>query len=176
MRYTEAKLQKLAEEVLADLDKDTVDFKPNFDESLQEPTVLPAKAPLLLMNGSNGIAVGMATNMAPHNLGECCDAICAYIDNPDIDVDGLMEHIKGPDFPTGGIIMGKQGIIDAYNTGRGRVVIRAKTDIEVICASTMTENAASERTLEKAGFIRTSRGVLQDWGYEKPVAADMWFS
>ena len=131
MRYTEAKLQKLAEEVLADLDKDTVDFKPNFDESLQEPTVLPAKAPLLLMNGSNGIAVGMATNMAPHNLGECCDAICAYIDNPDIDVDGLMEHIKGPDVPTGGIIQGTRGIRDAFETGRGRIVIRSKTNIEV---------------------------------------------
>jgi DNA gyrase subunit A len=131
MRYTEAKLQKLAEEVLADLDKDTVDFKPNFDESLQEPTVLPAKAPLLLMNGSNGIAVGMATNMAPHNLSECCDAICAYIDNPDIDVDGLMEHIKGPDFPTGGIIQGTRGIRDAFETGRGRIVIRSRTNIEV---------------------------------------------
>ena len=131
MRYTEAKLQKLAEEVLADLDKDTVDFKPNFDESLQEPTVLPAKAPLLLMNGSNGIAVGMATNMAPHNLGECCDAICAYIDNPDIDVDGLMQYIKGPDFPTGGIIQGIRGIRDAFETGRGRIVIRSRTNIEV---------------------------------------------
>ena len=131
MRYTEAKLQKLAEEVLADLDKDTVDFKPNFDESLQEPTVLPAKAPLLLMNGSNGIAVGMATNMAPHNLSECCDAICAYIDNPDIDTDGLMQYIKGPDFPTGGIIQGLRGIRDAFETGRGRIVIRSKTNIEV---------------------------------------------
>ena len=131
MRYTEAKLQKLAEEVLADLDKDTVDFKPNFDESLQEPTVLPAKAPLLLMNGSNGIAVGMATNMAPHNLSECCDAICAYIDNPEIDVDGLMQYIKGPDFPTGGIIQGLRGIRDAFETGRGRIVIRSKTNIEV---------------------------------------------
>ena len=131
MRYTEAKLQKLAEEVLADLDKDTVDFKPNFDESLLEPTVLPAKAPLLLMNGSNGIAVGMATNMAPHNLSECCDAICAYIDNPDIDVDGLMQYIKGPDFPTGGIIQGLRGIRDAFETGRGRIVIRSKTNIEV---------------------------------------------
>ena len=131
MRYTEAKLQKLAEEVLADLDKDTVDFKPNFDESLQEPTVLPSKAPLLLMNGSNGIAVGMATNMAPHNLSECCDAICAYIDNPDIDVDGLMQYIKGPDFPTGGIIQGVRGIRDAFETGRGRIVIRSRTNIEV---------------------------------------------
>ena len=131
MRYTEAKLQRLAEEVLADLDKDTVDFKPNFDESLQEPTVLPAKAPLLLMNGSNGIAVGMATNMAPHNLSECCDAICAYIDNNDIELDELMQHIKGPDFPTGGIIQGIRGIRDAFETGRGRIVIRSKTNIEV---------------------------------------------
>ncbi len=130
MRYTEAKLEKLAEEVLGDLDKNTVDMMLNFDDSIEEPTVLPTKAPLLLLNGSSGIAVGMATNMAPHNLGECCDAICAYIDNPDITVDGLMEYIKGPDFPTGGIIMGRQGIIDAYMTGRGRVVIRAKADIE----------------------------------------------
>ncbi len=131
MRYTEAKLQKLAEEILADLDKDTVDFKPNFDESLQEPTVLPCKAPLLLMNGSNGIAVGMATNMAPHNLTECCNAICAYIDNPDITTEELMQHIKGPDFPTGGIIQGERGIKDAFETGRGRIVIRSKTNIEV---------------------------------------------
>ncbi|MBR3500409.1 MAG: DNA gyrase subunit A [Bacteroidales bacterium] len=130
MRYTEAKLAKLAEEVLADLDKDTVDFTLNFDDTIWEPTVLPTKAPLLLLNGSAGIAVGMATNMAPHNLSECCDAICAYIDNPDIDVEGLMEHIKGPDFPTGGIVMGRQGIVDAYTTGRGRVVLRAKAEIE----------------------------------------------
>lgn len=130
MRYTEAKLAKISESVLCDLDKDTVDFTLNFDDTIQEPTVLPTKAPLLLLNGSSGIAVGMATNMAPHNLGECCDAICAYIDNPDIDVPGLMEHIKGPDFPTGGIIMGRQGIVDAYTTGRGKVVVRAKADIE----------------------------------------------
>lgn len=130
MRYTEAKLEKLSAEVLADLDKDTVDMTLNFDDSLQEPTVLPTKVPLLLLNGSSGIAVGMATNMAPHNLGECCDAICAYIDNPDICVEDLMQYIKGPDFPTGGIILGRQGIIDAYNTGRGRIVLRAKTEIE----------------------------------------------
>lgn len=131
MRYTEAKLEKLTGEVLADLDKDTVDFQNNFDDTLQEPTVLPTKAPLLLLNGSSGIAVGMATNMAPHNLGECCDAICAYIDNPDITVDELMHYIKGPDFPTGGIIQGRQGIRDAFETGRGRIVIRSKTEIEV---------------------------------------------
>lgn len=131
MRYTEAKLEKLANDVLGDMEKDTVDFQLNFDDTIQEPTVLPAKAPLLLLNGSAGIAVGMATNMAPHNLGECCDAICAYIDNPDIDTDGLMHYIKGPDFPTGGIIQGIQGIRDAYETGRGKVVVRAKTEIEV---------------------------------------------
>ena len=131
MRYTEAKLEKLAEEVLADLDKNTVDFQNNFDDSLQEPVVLPTKVPLLLLNGASGIAVGMATNMAPHNLSECCDAICAYIDNPDITVDELMHYIKGPDFPTGGIIQGRQGIRDAFETGRGRIVIRSKTDIEV---------------------------------------------
>ena len=131
MRYTEAKLAKLSDEVLADLDKDTVDFQNNFDDSLQEPTVLPTKLPLLLLNGSSGIAVGMATNMAPHNLSECCDAICAYIDNPDITIDELMQYVKGPDFPTGGIIQGRQGIRDAFETGRGRIVIRSKTDIEV---------------------------------------------
>jgi len=131
MRYTEAKLSRLSAEVLADLDKDTVDFQNNFDDSLQEPTVLPTKLPLLLLNGSSGIAVGMATNMAPHNLTECCDAICAYIDNPDITIEELMQHVKGPDFPTGGIIQGRQGIKDAFETGRGRIVIRSKTEIEV---------------------------------------------
>ncbi|MCI2082891.1 MAG: DNA gyrase subunit A [Bacteroidales bacterium] len=132
MRYTEAKLNKLAETVLEDLDKDTVDFVPNFDESLQEPEVLPAKAPLLLLNGASGIAVGMATNMAPHNLTEVGNAICAYIDNPEITVGELMEkYIKGPDFPTGGIIQGIGGIRDAFETGRGRIVVRSKTEIEV---------------------------------------------
>ena len=131
MRYTEAKLEKMSEDVLADMDKDTVDMTLNFDDTLQEPTVLPTKAPLLLLNGASGIAVGMATNMAPHNLGECCDAICAYIDNPEITTEELMQYIKGPDFPTGGIVMGRSGIREAYETGRGRVVVRSKTDIEV---------------------------------------------
>ena len=131
MRYTEAKLEKMSEDVLADMDKDTVDMDLNFDDTLQEPTVLPTKAPLLLLNGASGIAVGMATNMAPHNLGECCDAICAYIDNPEITTDELMQYIKGPDFPTGGIVMGRSGIREAYETGRGRVVVRSKTEIEV---------------------------------------------
>lgn len=130
MRYTEAKLARMSEDVLADIEKDTVDMQLNFDDTIEEPTVLPTKLPLLLLNGASGIAVGMATNMAPHNLSECSDAICALIDNPDIDTEGLMQYIKGPDFPTGGIIMGRQGIVDAYNTGRGKVVVRAKTEIE----------------------------------------------
>ncbi len=131
MRYTEARFNSLSEEVLADLDKDTVDFVNNFDDTLKEPVVLPAKAPLLLLNGTSGIAVGMATNMAPHNIGEVCSAIDAYIDNNDITVEELMQHIKGPDFPTGGIIQGLQGIKDAFETGKGRIVVRAKTEIEV---------------------------------------------
>ena len=138
MRYTEAKLEKMSEAVLADLDKNTVDMVKNFDERFDEPTVLPTKVPLLLINGSSGIAVGMATNMAPHNLSECCDAICAYIDNPEIDLDGLMEHIKGPDFPTGGIIQGYSGIREAFANGRGRIVIRSKTDIELAANGTET--------------------------------------
>ena len=131
MRYTEARFNAIAEEVLLDLDKNTVDFRNNFDDTLQEPVVLPAKAPLLLLNGASGIAVGMATNMAPHNMNEICDAIIAYIDNNDITTDELMEHVQGPDFPTGGIIQGYQGIKDAFETGRGRIVVRSKTDIEV---------------------------------------------
>ena len=131
MRYTEARFNAIAEEVLLDLDKNTVDFRNNFDDTLQEPVVLPAKAPLLLLNGASGIAVGMATNMATHNMNEICDAIIAYIDNNDITTDELMEHVQGPDFPTGGIIQGYQGIKDAFETGRGRIVVRSKTDIEV---------------------------------------------
>jgi DNA gyrase subunit A len=130
MRYTEARLQKISEEILADLDKNTVDFVPNYSEEYQEPVVLATKIPTLLINGASGIAVGMATNMAPHNLREIIDAIYAYLDNNDITVEELLNYVKGPDFPTGGIIYGYQGIKDAYETGRGRVVIRSKTDIE----------------------------------------------
>lgn len=130
MRYTEARLRKIAEEMMTDIDKDTVDFRPNFDESLEEPTVLPAKIPNLLVNGASGIAVGMATNMAPHNLTEVCDGICAYIDNREITIGELMQHIKGPDFPTGGVIYGVEGLKDAFETGRGRVVMRGKAEIE----------------------------------------------
>lgn len=132
MRYTEAKLEKVSDEILTDLDKETVDFQNNFDDTLKEPTVLPTKIPLLLINGAAGIAVGMATNMAPHNLSESIDAICAYLDNRDISIDGLMEHIKAPDFPTGGIIYGYEGVRDAFHTGRGRIVLRGKAGFEEI--------------------------------------------
>jgi DNA gyrase subunit A len=131
MRYTEAKLKRIAEETLSDIEKETVDFQPNFDDTLQEPTVLPTRIPTLLVNGAAGIAVGMATNMPPHNLSEAVDAIVAYIDDPEITTEGLMHHIKGPDFPTGGIIYGEQGIREAYETGRGRIVVRAKTEVEL---------------------------------------------
>jgi DNA gyrase subunit A len=130
MRYTEVRMTKLAQEMLRDINKDTVDFVPNFDESEMEPSVLPSKFPNLIVNGSSGIAVGMATNMAPHNLNETIDGVIAYIDNPEIDVEGLMEHIKGPDFPTGGMIMGKKAIREAYETGRGKLQLRAVVDIE----------------------------------------------
>jgi len=131
MRYTEARLKKIAEETLADIDKDTVDFTPNFDDSLTEPSVLPTRIPNLLVNGASGIAVGMATNMPPHNLTEIIDATIAYIDNNDITTDEILQYVKGPDFPTGGIIYGEQGIRDACETGRGRIVVRSKTEIEL---------------------------------------------
>jgi DNA gyrase subunit A len=131
MRYTEAKLKRIAEETLSDIDKETVDFQPNFDDTLQEPVVLPTRIPTLLVNGASGIAVGMATNMPPHNLTESINAIIAYMDNPEITVDELMHFIKGPDFPTGGIIYGEQGIREAFETGRGRIVVRARTEVEL---------------------------------------------
>ncbi|MBR3129991.1 MAG: DNA topoisomerase 4 subunit A, partial [Clostridia bacterium] len=135
MRYTEARLSKMAMELMRDIDKDTVDFQPNFDGTQQEPVVLPARFPNLLVNGSNGIAVGMATNMPPHNLGETIDGLCAMIDNPDITNDELMAYIPGPDFPTGAIILGKQGIAQAYRTGRGKIYVRARTEIEQMSQS-----------------------------------------
>ncbi len=131
MRYTEARLQRIAEETLSDIDKNTVDFQLNFDDTLEEPTVLPTRVPILLVNGASGIAVGMATNMAPHNLAEVCDATIAYIDNHEITTEGLMEHIKAPDFPTGGLIYGFNGVREAFETGRGRIVLRSKTEIEI---------------------------------------------
>ena len=131
MRYTEARMRKIAEDMLSDIDKDTVDFRPNFDESLSEPTVLPARIPNLLVNGAAGIAVGMATNMAPHNLTEVIDGTVAYIDNKDITVEGLMEYVKAPDFPTGGTIYGTEGVKNAFETGRGRIVMRGKAEFDV---------------------------------------------
>ncbi|MBP3547916.1 MAG: DNA gyrase subunit A [Alistipes sp.] len=130
MRYTEARMQKITDEVMADIDKETIDWGLNFDDTLKEPTVLPTKIPLLLVNGASGIAVGMATNMAPHNLGEVVDACCAYIDNPECECEELLQYVKGPDFPTGAIIYGYEGVKEALLTGRGRVVMRAKTEIE----------------------------------------------
>ena len=155
MRYTEAKLEKISEDILGDLEKDTVDMQNNFDDSLQEPTVMPTKLPLVLLNGSSGIAVGMATNMAPHNLSECCDGICAYIDNPDITTDELMHYIKGPDFPTGGIIMGRQGIRDAFETGQGRIVIRSKTEIEV------SENGRETIVVTEIPYMVNKRELIE---------------
>lgn len=130
MRYTECRLSKMGEHIMDDLEKETVDMMNNFDDSLQEPSVMPTKIPNLLVNGGNGIAVGMATNIPTHNLGEVIDGCCAYIDNPDIDTEGLMQYIKAPDFPTGAYIYGIQGVKDAYETGRGRIVMRAKAEIE----------------------------------------------
>ena len=130
MRYTEARMKKITDEVMADIDKETVDWTLNFDDTIPEPTVLPTKIPLLLVNGASGIAVGMATNMAPHNLGEVVDACCAYVDNPDIECEELLKYVKAPDFPTGGIIYGYEGVREALLTGRGRVVMRARTEVE----------------------------------------------
>ncbi|CAN5562251.1 DNA gyrase subunit A [soil metagenome] len=163
MRYTEARLKKIAEEMLADIEKDTVDFRPNFDDSLEEPTVLPTKIPALLINGASGIAVGMATNMPPHNLTEIINATIAYIDNKEIDIAGLMQHVKAPDFPTGGIIYGFEGVKDAFETGRGRIVMRAKTLME-------TTDAGKERIIvneipyqvNKAEMIRKTADLIND--------------
>ena len=130
MRYTEARLRRISDEIVGDIDKETVDFQLNFDDSLQEPSVMPSKFPNLLVNGASGIAVGMATNMMPHNLSEVCAAIIAAVDKPDIDVEELMEFVKAPDFPTGGIIFGLSGVKEGFRTGRGRCVVRAKTEIE----------------------------------------------
>ncbi len=160
MRYTEARLDKPAMELLRDLDKETVDFQPNYDESLQEPKVLPSRFPNLLVNGSNGIAVGMATNIPPHNLGETIDATCLMLDNPDVTTEQLMEVLPGPDFPTGGLIMGRSGIKDAYETGHGNIVIRAKCEIEEkkngrasIIVKEIPYQVNRKRLLEKLGEL-----------------------
>src|SRR5690242_14341923 len=165
-RYTEARLSRLATEMLRDIDANTVDFGLNYDESLREPTVLPSRFPNLLVNGSAGIAVGMATNMPPHHLGETIDAVVAMIDNPAIDVEGLMKHVKGPDFPTGAIIVGRSGIRDAYRTGRGRVVMRARAHIEELrggkSAIVITELPYGVKKGGDSGVIRKIADLVQD--------------
>jgi DNA gyrase subunit A len=166
MRYTEARLAKLATEMLRDIDADTVDFTPNYDESRQEPLILPARFPNLLVNGSSGIAVGMATNIPPHNLGETTDAVVAYIDDPEIDVAGLMKYVKGPDFPTGGIIVGRKGIHEAYESGRGRVVMRARAHVEPLRggkeAIIVTELPFMVKKGGKGGLIEKIADLVRD--------------
>ncbi len=162
MRYTEARLRKIAEEMVADIDKDTVDFQLNFDDSLKEPTVLPSKFPNLLVNGSAGIAVGMATNMPPHNLSECIDGICAYIDNKDITVAELMEYIKAPDFPTGGLIYGYEGVKDAFETGRGRVVMRANATFEEVKGRECIVVTEIPYQVNKADMIKKTADLIND--------------
>ena len=163
MRYTEARLKKISDEILSDLDKETVDFRNNFDDTTKEPTVLPTRIPTLLVNGSSGIAVGMATNMAPHNLSESIDAICAYIDNRDITIDELMKHIIAPDFPTGGIIYGYDGVRDAFHTGRGRVVLRGKVKFEEIGNRNAIVVTEVPYQVNKADMIeRTAELVKED--------------
>lgn len=163
MRYTEARMSKIAEEMLADIDKNTVDFQLNFDDTLEEPTVLPSAFPNLLVNGASGIAVGMATNMAPHNLKEVIDAVVAYIDNNEITIEELMHHVKGPDFPTGAIIYGYQGVREAYETGRGRVVVRARTEVEVT-ASGRDKIIVSEIPFQvnKAELIKKTADLINE--------------
>lgn len=162
MRYTEARLRKIAEEMLDDLDKDTVDFTPNFDESLTEPSVLPTKIPNLLINGSSGIAVGMATNMAPHNLSEVVDGAIAYIDNTEIEPEELLQHIKAPDFPTGGIIYGYEGVRDALLTGKGRVVMRAKAEIEEYQGREQIIVTEIPYQVNKAEMIKRTADLVND--------------
>jgi DNA gyrase subunit A len=162
MRYTEARLRKIAEELLIDIDKETVDFQYNFDDTLEEPTVLPAKIPNLLINGSSGIAVGMATNMPPHNLGEVIDGTIAYIDNNDIDIDELMKYVKGPDFPTGGIIYGYEGVKDAFRTGRGRIVMRGEATVENIGGRETIIVTSIPYQVNKAEMIKKTADLVND--------------
>ena len=162
MRYTEARMRKIAEEMLADIDKETVDFQLNFDDTLQEPTVLPTKIPNLLVNGASGIAVGMATNMPPHNLAEVIDGTIAYIDNHDIEVEELMEHIKAPDFPTGGIIYGYDGVKEAFKTGRGRIVLRAKSSLEEVNGREAIIVTEIPYQVNKAEMIKKTADLIND--------------
>src|SRR5438046_1535032 len=166
MRYTEARLSRIATEMLRDIDANTVDFEPNYDESRRQPTVLPSRFPNLLVNGSTGIAVGMATNMPPHRLGEIIDAVVAMIENPDIDVEGLMKHVKGPDFPTGAYIVGRSGIRDAYRSGRGRIVMRARAHIEELrggkSAIVISELPYGVKKGGETGVIRKIADLVQE--------------
>ena len=163
MRYTEARMRRISEELLADIDKETVDFQLNFDDTLKEPTVMPAKIPNLLVNGSSGIAVGMATNMPPHNLSEVVDGVVAYIDDNDIDVDGLMKHIKAPDFPTGGLIYGYEGVKDAYHTGRGRIVMRGEATFDTLDNGKEAIIVSSiPYQVNKAEMIRKTADLVND--------------
>ncbi|MDC1373095.1 DNA gyrase subunit A [Flavobacteriaceae bacterium] len=162
MRYTEARMQRISEDMLADIDKDTVDHQLNFDDTLKEPTVLPTRIPGLLINGASGIAVGMATNMPPHNLTEVVNGIQAYIDNPDIDIDGLMEHVKAPDFPTGGTIYGYDGVKDAFHTGRGRIVMRAKSSFEEVGGRECIIVNEIPYQVNKADMIKKTADLIND--------------
>ena len=162
MRYTEARMQRISEDMLADIDKDTVDHQLNFDDTLKEPTVLPTRIPGLLINGASGIAVGMATNMPPHNLTEVVDGIQAYIDNPEIDIDGLMEHVKAPDFPTGGVIYGYDGVKDAFHTGRGRIVMRAKSSFEEVGGRECIIVNEIPYQVNKADMIKKTADLIND--------------
>ena len=162
MRYTEARMQKISEEMLADIDKDTVDHQLNFDDTLKEPTVLPTRVPNLLINGASGIAVGMATNMPPHNLSEVAEGIIAQIDNPEITIDELMTHVKAPDFPTGGIIYGYEGVKEAFHTGRGRVVLRAKADIQEVDGRECIIVTEIPYQVNKAEMIRKTAELVND--------------
>ena len=162
MRYTEARLQKISEDMMADIDKDTVDHQLNFDDTLKEPTVMPTRVPNLLINGASGIAVGMATNMPPHNLTEVIDGTIAYIDNSAIDIDGLMEHIKAPDFPTGGVIYGYEGVKEAFHTGRGRVVVRGKAEIEEVDGRECIVVTEIPYQVNKADMIRNTAEMVND--------------
>ena len=162
MRYTEARMRKIADEMLTDIDKETVDHQLNFDDSLQEPTVLPARIPNLLINGASGIAVGMATNMPPHNLTEVVDGTVAYIDNNDIEIDELITHIKAPDFPTGGIIYGYDGVKEAFHTGRGRIVMRAKTSFEEVQGRECIIVTEIPYQVNKADMIKKTADLVND--------------
>ena len=162
MRYTEVRMRKIAEDMLADIDKDTVEWQLNFDDSLKEPTVLPTRIPALLVNGASGIAVGMATNMPPHNLTETVDAINAYIDDAEIDIDGLMQYISAPDFPTGGTIYGYEGVKDAFHTGRGRIVLRAKANIEEVRGRECIVVTEIPYQVNKADMIKKTADLVND--------------